>query len=68
MILLKINGKTILGQDVNPPLHGTDDRIRKARDEEELFKILSIKRTIDICVYDELAPKYNLDFVKGILK
>tara|TARA_B100001173_G_scaffold295053_1_gene289502 strand:- start:1204 stop:1371 length:168 start_codon:yes stop_codon:yes gene_type:complete len=39
-----------------------------ARSEEELFKMLSEKRTIDISVYDELAPKYNLDFLKGILK
>jgi hypothetical protein len=63
-----INGKTIMGHNVNPPLDGTDDRIPIARDEEELFRILSEKRTIDISVYDELAPKYNLDFVKGILK
>ena len=61
MILPQINGKTIMGHNVNPPLDGTDDCIRKAWDEEELFKILSKKRTIDICVYDELAPKYNLD-------
>ena len=30
MILPQINGKTIMGHNVNPPLDGTDDCIRKA--------------------------------------
>jgi len=62
-----IKGKTIMGYEVSPPLDGSDNRIPIARNETDLLRILNEKVKIDISVYNELAPKYNIDFLKELV-
>ena len=62
-----IDGKTILGHDINPPLDGSDKRIPIARTENELNDILVQKRKIDISCYADYAPEYNIDFLKELI-
>lgn len=62
-----INGKTVFGYDINPPLDGSDERIPIARSENELKDILMEKKKIDISCYEDYAPQYNIDFLKDLI-
>jgi len=60
-----IEGKTLMGFPITPPLDGLDSRIPIARNEYELEHILVNKKCIDISVYEEfVSPNVDFSFLK----
>lgn len=63
-----INGKTLMGYSITPPMDDTDKRLPIARNEDELKHFLEQKKLLDLSVYEEFAaPEYDLSFIKDLV-
>ena len=64
-----IDGKNIMGKPISPILESLDSHVPLARNEEQLFKLIESKKTIDLSVFNEFAPsEYDLSFIKEACK
>lgn len=63
-----IDGKTIMGYPVTPPLDGKDKRVPIARNEENLYDFLKEKKGIDVTAFDDYVKlPFDISFLKDII-
>lgn len=66
---LNEEGVTLQGYPLAPPLDGKNPKLPVATSQEELKQFLSTKRSIDLSVYEEIAPtKFDLSYLPKLIQ
>lgn len=63
-----INGVTLTSEKVFPPFDGSDPRLPVAKNEEELYELLSKKVLADLDIFnDYIKTPFNIDIVRDLI-